>query len=69
MASLATAFYTLLRAGEDENLSTAFSATYTTTAVTVAVTGLPAVMDTLSIYWNKSTPTVEISDISVIRFY
>ena len=69
MASLATTFYTLLRAGEDEALTTTFSTTYTSTLAAIAVTGLPAVMDTLSIYWNKSTPTVEISDISVIRFY
>jgi len=69
-AQIATTFYTLLRAGEDENLSTTFSTTYTIKTVTgITVTGLPSVMDTLSIYWNKSTPTVEISDISVIRFY
>ena len=70
MASLVTDFYTLLRTGEDENLSTTFSSTYTVAnTIPISVTGLPAVMDTLSIYWNKSTPTVEISDISVIRFY
>lgn len=69
MASLATSLYTLLRVGEDEALSSSFSTTYTTTVTPVTVTGLPSIMDTVSIYWNKSTPTIEISDISIIRFY
>jgi hypothetical protein len=68
-----TSTYAFLRCAEDELLTSTFAASYITSytaaIANVTLTGLSANMDTVSIYWNKSTPTVEISDLSVIRFY
>jgi len=68
-----TSRYVFLRCAEDELLTSTFAANYITsytgTAANLTLTGMPANMDTVSIYWNKSTPTVEISDLSIIRFY
>ena len=33
------------------------------------MTGLTDYMDAISIYWNKNVPTIEISDMCVVRFY
>ena len=41
----------------------------TAASADATLTGMSANMDTVSIYWNHSTPTVEISDLSIIRFY
>lgn len=37
--------------------------------ITTSYAGDFSVLDTLSILWNKTTPTIEISDIMVTRFY
>jgi len=68
-----TSTYAFLRCAEDELLTSTFAASYITSytaaSASSTLTGMSANMDTVSIYWNKSTPTVEISDLSVIRFY
>ena len=68
-----TSTYAFLRCAEDELCSSTFATNYITSYTTIiaslTLTGMSANMDTVSIYWNKSTPTVEISDLSVIRFY
>jgi len=64
--------YSFLRCIEDETYLSAFAATYQSaqgTAGGYSVTGLPQVLDTVSIVWTKSTPTIEICDITVLRFY
>lgn len=69
-ATTTTTFYDLLRSMEDEaagNYATAFMSS--TPATSLSVTGMPSNLDTVSLYWNKSTPTVEISDLSIVRFY
>lgn len=57
-----------LRACEDESFSV--SSTWAGVGTTaVALNSMPLVpFDTASLYWNKSTPTIEISDFSVMRF-
>jgi hypothetical protein len=62
-------WYDLLRVAEDQGVSSAYSANYMKLQGGNTLTGLSSNMDTLSIYWNKSTPTVEISDLCVVRFY
>lgn len=60
-------FYEFLRVMEDEGFT--YGTTYLTAFTAVTMSGLPSVMDTLSIYWNKSVPTIEISALSVVRFF
>ena len=68
-----TSTYAFLRCAEDELLTSTFAAnyitSYTAASADATLTGMSANMDTVSIYWNHSTPTVEISDLSIIRFY
>ena len=67
---ISTSFYTLMRVMEDEKLTSTFSLLYITGQTTGStLTGMPSNMDTVSLYWNKATPTVEVSDLCVIRFY
>lgn len=68
-AVLSTTFYDLLRCMEDET-SGGYATNFTdTTGTSTSITGMPSNFDTVSIYWNKSTPTIEISDLSIVRFY
>jgi len=65
--------YALRRCTEDENNSTAFTQAYVTTSMggfgPYYQSGLPTVMDTLSISWTHSVPTIEIAEICIIRFF
>lgn len=60
-------FYDLLRSMEDPGLS-GYGATFVTARGANTRTGMPSNMDTLSVYWNYATPTIEFSEICVIRF-
>jgi len=61
--------YDLLRCIEDENISSAFASSRITKDADSVVSGMPSNFDTLSLYWNKATPTIELSDVFAIRFY
>lgn len=68
-APLATTFYDLLRSMEDET-SANYATNFTNaTGTSASLTGMPSNFDTVSVYYNKSTPTIEISDLCVVRFY
>lgn len=62
-------FYDLIRSMEDEVVTGGYAVTFVDFLGAASVTGLGSSLDTLSIYWNKLTPTIEISDICVLRFY
>lgn len=61
-------FYDFMRGMENEaGGGTAGVTVYGTARV---ISGMATTfLDTLSIYWNKSTPTIEINDLCVLRFY
>ena len=63
----AVSFYDFMRFMENEGAASAtgFSAWGATRTITLTST----VLDTTSIYWNHSTPTIEITDMCVVRFY
>jgi len=67
--------YAFLRSIEDESVSSTFATTYITNSqggfAVVYQTGFDPSqpMDTVSIGWGKSVPTIEIAEICVIRFY
>ena len=68
-APLGSTFYDLLRCMEDET-SANYATNFTTgTGGSGSITGMPSNFDTVSVYYNKSTPTIEISDLCVVRFY
>jgi hypothetical protein len=61
---------TFLRVMEDESFNSTFATGVQNTGNGIySQNGLPLVMDTVSIVWNRSTPTVEIADLGVMRFY
>lgn len=61
---------TFLRVMEDESFNSSFSSQVQTTGNgPYYQNGLPLVMDTVSVVWNRSTPTVQFADLCVIRFY
>jgi len=61
--------YAMYQLAEDESLASGVSSNYLTGSLgPFTHTGLPAVMDTLSILWSKSTPTLEIAELLVLRF-
>lgn len=68
MIVLNTRFFEFIRSMEDEP-GTSFLNTYLTISNSVVMSGLTGTLDTVSVYWNKAVPTIEISAISVVRFY
>jgi len=65
LAQLPT-FYDFLRCMEDNSLSS-YAPTYIGGASGMNRTTVDN-LDTLSVYWNYSTPTIEIADLCVVRF-
>lgn len=63
--------YHLLRTLDDEVGTSTFTASYFDWLVLRTITGMSNVvdLDTVSIYWSHSTPTVEVHDIVAVRFY
>lgn len=63
-------YYDMLRSAEDTALS-AYGASYITplSMNTTNFTGLPSNFDTVSVYWNKTTPTIDLFELVTIRFY
>lgn len=67
--------YSFLRAIEDESISSAFAQQYIGSTMggfgPYYQNGFDPSqpMDTVSIYWNKSVPTIEIAEVCVLRFY
>ena len=66
--ALTPRFYDMLRVAEDTTLS---YGPYITAAGgnTALYTGLPTNFDTVSVYWNKTTPTIDLLELMTIRFY
>jgi hypothetical protein len=62
-------FYDLVRSMEDEVVTGGYADTFVNILGTALASGLGSSLDTLSIYWNKLTPTIEINDICILRFY
>lgn len=61
-------FYDMLRIVEDEPAN-GYTTPYLDILQQQTATGLTSNLDTLSIFWGKSTPTMEISDVCVLRYY
>lgn len=63
--------YDLLRIMDDEASTTAFTNNFVTQFGPRTISGMSNVvdLDTLSIYWSHSTPTVDVHDICVVRYY
>src|SRR5512143_618706 len=68
MIVLNTRFFEFIRSMEDAP-GTSFFNTYLPISNSVVMSGLTGTLDTVSVYWNKAVPTIEISAISVVRFY
>jgi hypothetical protein len=62
--------YHLLRSLDDEVGTSAFTATYFSwmNARTVTMSNVVD-LDTVSVYWGHSSPTVEVHDIIIVRYY
>lgn len=57
--------YDFLRCMEDES----YIGNFLTFGNTLTLTGLPTVMDTLSIFWNRNLPMLEIDNLVLVRLY
>lgn len=68
-------FYDLMRCMEDEEMNTIANGGYGRTFVdhnlsSATATGVSSTLDTLSFFWERaSLPTIEVSDLCVLRFY
>ena len=66
-------FWDMLYNMEDQEIATDYAKRFSYDSVgpltsTQTVTCTRVDMDTLSIYWNKASPTVELSDVCVLRY-
>lgn len=60
--------YTLLRIMQIDTLD-AFATNYISNPPSSAAVTSPANLDTLSLYWNRNIPALEIHDLCVVRYY